>query len=40
MTATGEDLVQARDRAYAAVDRIHLDGSHHRKDIAAKAARA
>ncbi|MCX4511831.1 phosphoribosylamine--glycine ligase [Streptomyces sp. NBC_01619] len=40
VTATGEDLVQARDRAYAAVDRIHLDGSHHRKDIAAKAARA
>ncbi|MEU3303106.1 MULTISPECIES: phosphoribosylamine--glycine ligase [unclassified Streptomyces] len=40
VTATGEDLAQARDRAYAAVDRIHLDGSHHRKDIAAKAARA
>ncbi|MFI1466783.1 phosphoribosylamine--glycine ligase [Streptomyces wuyuanensis] len=38
VTATGEDLTEARDRAYAAVDRIRLDGSHHRRDIAAKAA--
>ncbi|MGW4735006.1 phosphoribosylamine--glycine ligase [Streptomyces shenzhenensis] len=38
VTATGEDLVQARDRAYAAVARIALDGSQHRTDIAAKAA--
>ncbi|MFE3329744.1 phosphoribosylamine--glycine ligase [Streptomyces sp. NPDC059176] len=38
VTATGEDLAQARHRAYAAVGRIHLDGSHHRTDIAAKAA--
>ncbi|MGW0737242.1 phosphoribosylamine--glycine ligase [Streptomyces sp. NPDC002851] len=38
VTATGADLAQARERAYAAVARIRLDGSHHRTDIAAKAA--
>ncbi|MFJ9086943.1 MULTISPECIES: phosphoribosylamine--glycine ligase [unclassified Streptomyces] len=38
VTAVGGDLTQARERAYAAVDRIGLDGSQHRKDIAAKAA--
>ncbi|MFF4962078.1 phosphoribosylamine--glycine ligase [Streptomyces sp. NPDC001222] len=40
VTATGADLVEARRRAYAAVDRIRLDGSQHRTDIAAKAAEA
>ncbi|MDI9886750.1 phosphoribosylamine--glycine ligase [Streptomyces sp. HNM0645] len=38
VTATGGDLTEARERAYAAVERIHLDGSHHRRDIAEKAA--
>ncbi|WP_424212623.1 phosphoribosylamine--glycine ligase [Streptomyces sp. BI20] len=38
VTATGEDLAQARARAYKAVDRISLAGSQHRTDIAAKAA--
>ncbi|MEU6661792.1 phosphoribosylamine--glycine ligase [Streptomyces sp. NPDC046821] len=38
VTATGSDLTQARERAYAAVGRIGLDGSQHRTDIAAKAA--
>ncbi|MEU9382767.1 phosphoribosylamine--glycine ligase [Streptomyces sp. NPDC048279] len=38
VTATGEDLTQARERAYAAVGRIGLDGSQYRTDIAAKAA--
>ncbi|AWK09964.1 phosphoribosylamine--glycine ligase [Streptomyces spongiicola] len=38
VTATGEDLTEARERAYAAVGRIRLDGSHHRTDIAAGAA--
>ncbi len=33
VTALGGSLAQARERAYAAVDRIHLDGSHHRRDI-------
>ncbi|GGO56374.1 phosphoribosylamine--glycine ligase [Streptomyces daqingensis] len=38
VTATGDGLREARERAYAAVGRIGLDGSHHRRDIAAKAA--
>ncbi|MFG3038485.1 phosphoribosylamine--glycine ligase [Streptomyces sp. NPDC048330] len=38
VTATGSDLTQARERAYAAVGRIRLDGSQHRTDIARKAA--
>ncbi|MFE5597129.1 phosphoribosylamine--glycine ligase [Streptomyces sp. NPDC056549] len=40
VTATGTDLAQARERAYAAVGRIRLDGSQHRTDIAMKAAEA
>ena len=38
VTATGPDLAKARERAYRAVERIRLDGSHHRTDIAAAAA--
>ncbi|WP_329253073.1 phosphoribosylamine--glycine ligase [Streptomyces sp. NBC_01478] len=38
VTATGADLTQARERAYAALTRVRLDGSQHRTDIAAKAA--
>ncbi|MFB7593214.1 phosphoribosylamine--glycine ligase [Streptomyces sp. NPDC056160] len=38
VTATGKDLTEARERAYAAVGRIRLDGAQHRTDIAAKAA--
>jgi phosphoribosylamine--glycine ligase len=37
VTALGDDLVQARDRAYAAVDRIHFDGAFHRNDIGHRA---
>lgn len=40
VTALGQTLHQARERAYAAVDLITLEGSHHRRDIAAKAAAA
>ncbi|MEV6549537.1 phosphoribosylamine--glycine ligase [Streptomyces sp. NPDC051597] len=40
VTATGADLTQARERAYAALGRIRLDGSQHRTDIARKAADA
>ncbi|MFJ8073392.1 phosphoribosylamine--glycine ligase [Streptomyces sp. NPDC096176] len=40
VTATGKDLVEARERAYRAVGRIRLDGSQHRTDIARKAAEA
>ncbi|GGZ17024.1 phosphoribosylamine--glycine ligase [Streptomyces nitrosporeus] len=38
VTAVGQDLAQARERAYTAVGRIRLDGSQHRTDIARKAA--
>ncbi|WP_454041755.1 phosphoribosylamine--glycine ligase [Cellulosimicrobium sp. Marseille-Q8652] len=38
VVARGADLAEARRRAYTAVDRIVLPGSHHRTDIAAKAA--
>ncbi|MGP3984032.1 phosphoribosylamine--glycine ligase [Streptomyces sp. KR80] len=38
VTATGATLEKARARAYGAVSRIRLDGSHHRTDIAEKAA--
>jgi phosphoribosylamine---glycine ligase len=33
-TGTGPDLAAAREAAYALVDGIRLDGSHHRSDIA------
>ncbi|QPP07923.1 phosphoribosylamine--glycine ligase [Streptomyces bathyalis] len=38
VTATGPGLSGARERAYQALGRIRLDGSHHRTDIAARAA--
>ena len=37
VTALGPDLGTARERAYAAVDRITVAGSHHRTDIGAEA---
>ncbi|MCG7320327.1 phosphoribosylamine--glycine ligase [Arsenicicoccus bolidensis] len=39
VVALGADLAEARVRAYAAVDRIDLPGSHHRTDIALAAQR-
>lgn len=39
VTAVGDDLEQARSRAYDGVGRIGLEGSHHRTDIAAAALR-
>jgi phosphoribosylamine--glycine ligase len=38
VTATGTTIAEARERAYAAVDRIRWPGKHHRSDIAAQAA--
>ncbi|MBD5785163.1 phosphoribosylamine--glycine ligase [Cellulosimicrobium terreum] len=38
VVAGGADLTEARRRAYDAIGRISLPGSHHRTDIAAKAA--
>jgi phosphoribosylamine---glycine ligase len=39
VVALGADLGQARERAYAALDAIALEGGHHRTDIALAAAR-
>jgi phosphoribosylamine--glycine ligase len=39
VTAHGASLMQAREHAYAAVDLIRLEGSHHRRDIAAAASK-
>jgi phosphoribosylamine--glycine ligase len=36
VTSRAPDLDQAIARAYAAVDRIHFDGAHYRRDIAGK----
>ncbi|OCG73561.1 phosphoribosylamine--glycine ligase [Microbacterium sediminis] len=36
VVATAPDFATARERAYAAIDRITLEGSHHRRDIAAR----
>ena len=38
VTAHGETLAHAREHAYAGIDLIRLEGSHHRRDIAAAAA--
>ncbi|GEL45269.1 phosphoribosylamine--glycine ligase [Cellulomonas hominis] len=40
VVGTGPDLAAARAAAYAGVERIALDGSHHRSDIARAAAEA
>jgi phosphoribosylamine--glycine ligase len=37
ITARAAELSVAAERAYAAVEKIHFDGMHYRKDIAAKA---
>ena len=39
VTAVGDSLAQARERAYAGVDRISIRGAHHRTDIALAAER-
>jgi phosphoribosylamine---glycine ligase len=39
VVGTGSDLREARDDAYRRLDRVHLAGSHHRTDIALRAAR-
>ena len=37
VTALGKDLKAAQSAAYAAAEKIHFDGAHFRRDIAAKA---
>lgn len=39
VVAVGEDLAAARAAAYEQIAHIHLDGSHYRRDIGAKAER-
>ena len=39
VVALGDSLSQARERVYRAVAKIHLDGAHHRTDIALAAER-
>ncbi|MDP5227602.1 MULTISPECIES: phosphoribosylamine--glycine ligase [Arthrobacter] len=39
VVALGDDLVEARERAYEGMELIELDGGQYRSDIAAKAAR-
>jgi phosphoribosylamine--glycine ligase len=39
VTALGETLAEAKQRAYEAVGRIHFQGAHYRRDIADKALR-
>jgi len=36
LTATGPDLATAQATAYAAVEQVHFEGMHFRRDIAAK----
>jgi phosphoribosylamine--glycine ligase len=38
--ARGEDLAQARERAYAAISGIRFEGMHFRRDIGARGLRA
>ena len=37
VTARGASVREARERAYAAVERIHFEGASWRRDIASKA---
>jgi len=37
VTAIGNDFVSARDKCYAAVEKIHFDGAYYRHDIGAQA---
>ena len=39
VTALGADVLEAREKAYAAVGKIAFEGAHYRRDIAARALR-
>jgi phosphoribosylamine--glycine ligase len=34
ITALGESVTEARERAYSAISQIHFEGCHFRRDIA------
>jgi phosphoribosylamine--glycine ligase len=40
ITALGESVTEARERAYAAIRQIHFEGCHFRRDIALRPAHA
>ena len=40
ITALGESVTEARERAYAAIRQIHFEGCHFRRDIALRLAHA
>jgi phosphoribosylamine--glycine ligase len=40
VTALAPDLRSARDKAYAAVEKISFEGAHYRRDIAARGMKA
>lgn len=37
VTALGKDILEARDKVYSAIEKVHFDGMHYRKDIALRA---
>ncbi|TCK06326.1 phosphoribosylamine--glycine ligase [Phorcysia thermohydrogeniphila] len=37
VTALGKDIVEARENVYRAIEKVHFDGMHYRKDIGLKA---
>jgi phosphoribosylamine--glycine ligase len=39
VTATGNTLLEAKEKAYKAVEKIHFEGAHYRKDIGDKGIR-
>ncbi len=39
VTALGRDIVEARERVYKAVEKIHFEGMHYRRDIGLKAVK-
>ncbi len=39
VTALGDDIREAKERAYRAIEKIHFEGMHYRKDIAERALR-
>jgi phosphoribosylamine--glycine ligase len=39
VTATGESVTDARDRAYSAVELIDFPGAQYRRDVALRAVR-
>jgi phosphoribosylamine--glycine ligase len=39
VTALGRTFAEAKDRAYKAIEKLHFDGMHYRRDIGRQAVR-